>query len=63
MKRGGADFPVLRRGLALSRVASELGFTDQAYFQRHFKRRLALTPGQYQGFFRPSAPDGDKLPR
>lgn len=54
---------LLRRGLALSRVASELGFADQAHFQRHFKRRLALTPGQYQGFFRHPAPDGDTPPR
>ncbi|WP_245879536.1 hypothetical protein [Zobellella endophytica] len=27
-----------------------LAFADQAHFQRHFKRRLAITPGQYQAF-------------
>ncbi|MDX1344059.1 MAG: helix-turn-helix transcriptional regulator, partial [Reinekea sp.] len=39
---------LLRSGQALSSVALELGFADQAHFQRHFKRRLAVTPKVYQ---------------
>ncbi len=39
---------LLRSGQALSSVALELGFADQAHFQRHFKRRLAVTPKFYQ---------------
>ncbi len=32
-------------------VAQQLGFADQAHFQRHFRQRTALTPGQYRAFF------------
>ncbi|MCD0506285.1 helix-turn-helix transcriptional regulator, partial [Bordetella petrii] len=39
---------LLRGGLSLSRVAHELGFADQAHFQRAFKQRVAATPGTYQ---------------
>lgn len=42
---------LLRQGQALSQVALALGFADQAHFQRHFKRRTAISPGQYQAFF------------
>lgn len=43
---------LLRSGkLPLASIAQRLGFADQAHFQRHFKQRLALTPGQYQAFF------------
>ena len=41
----------LQQGRGLSQVALDLGFADQAHFQRHFKRRLAVTPKQYQAFF------------
>lgn len=34
--------------VSLSQLALELGFADQAHFQRHFKLRTALTPGQYR---------------
>ncbi|GAB3117238.1 AraC family transcriptional regulator [Novispirillum itersonii] len=45
--------PMLRRGdRSLSDIAQTLGFADQAHFQRHFRQRLALTPGQYRAFFR-----------
>lgn len=45
--------PMLRRGdRSLSEIAQTLGFADQAHFQRHFRQRLALTPGQYRAFFR-----------
>ncbi|GGX42606.1 AraC family transcriptional regulator [Saccharospirillum salsuginis] len=41
---------LLRTGRPLSDVALDLGFADQAHFQRHFKQRLAMTPGQFQSF-------------
>ncbi|MBR9829366.1 MAG: AraC family transcriptional regulator, partial [Oceanospirillales bacterium] len=37
---------------SLGEVALQLGFADQAHFQRHFRQRTALTPGQFQAFFR-----------
>ncbi|MGB7388535.1 MAG: AraC family transcriptional regulator [Pseudomonas neustonica] len=43
----------LRRGAcSLNGLALDLGFADQAHFQRHFKLRTALTPGQYRAFYR-----------
>lgn len=42
---------LLQRGDSLSDVANNLGFADQAHFQRHFKKRLAMTPKRYQSFF------------
>jgi AraC-like DNA-binding protein len=38
----------LRAGRSLAEVALEAGFSDQAHFQRTFKRFVAATPGQYQ---------------
>lgn len=35
----------------LDDVASQLGFADQSHFHRHFKQRLAMTPGTYQSFW------------
>lgn len=35
----------------LTDVAQQLGFADQAHFQRHFRQRTALTPGRYRSFF------------
>ncbi len=37
---------------SLGEIAQQLGFADQAHFQRHFRQRTALTPGQFQAFFR-----------
>jgi len=42
---------LLRSGASLVDVSSQLGFADQAHFQRHFKKRIAVTPKQYQSFF------------
>lgn len=42
---------LLQHGTSLVETASQLGFADQSHFQRHFKKRLAITPKQYQGFF------------
>lgn len=39
------------RDNSLHTIAYELGFSDQAHFQRHFKQRLAMTPGQYRSFW------------
>lgn len=33
---------------SVARVAAEVGFTDGRYFRRIFKRRVGLTPGQFQ---------------
>ncbi len=45
IKRGKAR---LREGAAIAQVAHEVGFADQAHFQRAFKRHVAATPGQYR---------------
>jgi AraC-like DNA-binding protein len=39
---------LLKRGKTLVEVAQQLGFADQSHFQRHFKKRHALTPKVYQ---------------
>jgi AraC-like DNA-binding protein len=38
----------LRDGASLAQVALDVGFADQAHFQRVFKRMTAATPGQYR---------------
>jgi AraC-like DNA-binding protein len=38
----------LKSGSLIADVALELGFADQAHFQRAFKKHLAATPGQYR---------------
>lgn len=38
---------MLRRGVPVLRVAIETGFADQSHLNRHFKRLLKVTPGQY----------------
>lgn len=44
----------LKKGHALADVALELGFTDQAHFQRIFKQLLAATPGHYRAALAPA---------
>ena len=44
---------LLKEGQGLAHVALSLGFADQSHFQRHFKKRIAITPKQYQQFFYP----------
>jgi AraC-like DNA-binding protein len=39
---------LLREGRALTAIAHDLGFADQAHFQRAFKERVAMTPGAYR---------------
>lgn len=38
---------MLRARLPVSQVALETGFTDQSHLNRHFKRIVGVTPGQY----------------
>jgi AraC-like DNA-binding protein len=38
----------LRAGAPIAQVALDVGFSDQAHFQRVFKRMTAATPGQYR---------------
>ncbi|MES2950531.1 MAG: AraC family transcriptional regulator [Pseudomonadota bacterium] len=40
---------LLKQGAGLADVAHQLGFADQAHFQRHFKKRHAITPKNYVG--------------
>jgi AraC-like DNA-binding protein len=40
---------LLKQGAGLSDVAHQLGFADQAHFQRHFRKRHATTPKNYLG--------------
>lgn len=42
---------MLKAGNSLTEVAHSLGFSDQAHFQRQFKKRLAVTPKHYQSHF------------
>ncbi|MBI4780252.1 MAG: AraC family transcriptional regulator [Oscillatoriophycideae cyanobacterium NC_groundwater_1537_Pr4_S-0.65um_50_18] len=38
---------MLSSGKAIAQVAFETGFTDQSHLNRHFKRLVGMTPGQY----------------
>lgn len=42
---------MLQLGNSISETAFNLGFSDQAHFQRHFKKRVAMTPKKYQQNF------------
>jgi AraC-like DNA-binding protein len=42
---------MLKAGSSLTEIAYSLGFSDQAHFQRQFKKRLAVTPKYYQSHF------------
>lgn len=42
---------LLKSGHSLLDTSHLLGFTDQSHLQRNFKKRLAITPKQYQEFF------------
>jgi AraC-like DNA-binding protein len=42
---------LLQQGKDLADTAQQLGFSDQAHFQRNFKKRVAVTPKRYQSFF------------
>lgn len=43
---------LLKTGHSLLDTSHLLGFSDQSHLQRNFKKRLAVTPKQYQTFFR-----------
>lgn len=38
---------LIRSGFSLSEVALATGFADQSHFNRHFKRLMKITPGEY----------------
>ena len=42
---------LLKKGHDISEISYLLGFNDQSHFQRHFKKRLAMTPKKYQSAF------------
>ncbi|KJY82139.1 transcriptional regulator [Vibrio galatheae] len=42
---------MLKSGQEIADVALELGFADQAHFQRQFKKKIAVTPKFYQSHF------------
>lgn len=42
---------LLKSGYSIIEISQLLGFSDQSHLQRNFKKRLAVTPKQYQGFF------------
>jgi AraC-like DNA-binding protein len=39
---------LLRAGGNLAELAQQLGFTDQSHFQRAFRQRTSITPGDYR---------------
>ncbi|AIE84381.1 transcriptional regulator, AraC family [Fimbriimonas ginsengisoli Gsoil 348] len=45
--RIGKAKELLRAGLPIGQAAAECGFCDQTHLNRHFRRRLGLTAGQY----------------
>lgn len=42
----------IQTGLALADIATDCGFTDQSHLNRHFKRAMGVTPGDYAESFR-----------
>jgi AraC-like DNA-binding protein len=46
-KRVEAARTLLLRGMPAARVATEVGFHDQAHLTRHFKRHVFVTPARY----------------
>lgn len=38
---------LLRQGIPIARVASEVGYSDQSHMTKHFKRFAGITPGRY----------------
>jgi len=44
----------LSEGASIVDVASDIGFTDQSHFTRHFKKITGVTPGQYLPQWRPN---------
>ena len=43
---------LLREGLEISQVALLTGFADQSHLNRHFKRLVGVTPGEYSSHYR-----------
>ena len=56
LRRDLAIYRLHTSAVSLSRLAEELGFADNATFQRAFKQWTGSTPGAYRG--KPSAKPG-----
>ncbi|WDE05756.1 AraC family transcriptional regulator [Thalassomonas viridans] len=52
-QRIGKAKRLLAGGAGITETAAALGFADQSHFHRHFQKRIALTPKQYQNCFQP----------
>ncbi|MDC9594814.1 helix-turn-helix transcriptional regulator, partial [Xenorhabdus sp. IM139775] len=39
---------LLKQGMKIASVATELGFNDQSHFHRNFKKLVAATPAEYK---------------
>jgi AraC-like DNA-binding protein len=39
---------LLRSGVPIAEAALRTGFVDQSHLNRHFKRIIGVTPGQYR---------------
>ncbi|OTA19836.1 AraC-family transcriptional regulator [Xenorhabdus beddingii] len=39
---------LLKQGMKIASVATDLGFNDQSHFHRHFKKLVAATPAEYK---------------
>jgi AraC-like DNA-binding protein len=44
---------LMREGFPLVELALRLGFSDQSHFQRAFRQRVSMTPGDYQRQMKP----------
>lgn len=44
---------LLRRGVRPIKAAQMAGFSDQSHLNRHFKRLVGKTPGQFAKAYRP----------
>ncbi len=53
---------LLMTGEPVGAIAVQVGFEDQAYFTRVFRRRFGCTPRAYRRRGRPSAVDADRAP-
>ncbi|MBG0568364.1 helix-turn-helix transcriptional regulator [Actinoplanes aureus] len=61
--RAEAAAELLRAGVhPLSVIGFTCGYADQPHFTREFRRRTAMTPGQYRSAFAPERPEKPEKP-
>lgn len=53
---------LLREGWSIPQAASQAGFFDQSHFNRHFKRVIGVTPGQYRSSSKNVQDAGSRTP-